>query len=65
MDFAFPNPALVAVGSIIRSKPDVINRFMRAYMRGIHRARTDREFTYKSMAKYTKIEDHRRAAESL
>lgn len=57
MDFAFPNPALVAVGSIIRSKPDVINRFIRAYVRGIHRARTDREFTYKSLAKYTKIQD--------
>ena len=57
MDYAFPNPALVAVGSIIRSKPDVINRFIRAYVRGIHRARTDREFTYKSMAKYTKIQD--------
>jgi NitT/TauT family transport system substrate-binding protein len=57
MDFAFPNPALVAVGPIIRSKSDVINRFIRAYVRGIHRARTDREFTYKSMAKYTKIQD--------
>ena len=57
MDFAFPNPSLVAVGPIIRSKPDVINRFIRAYVRGIHRARTDREFTYKSMAKYTKIQD--------
>ena len=57
MNFAFPNPALVAVGSIIRSKPDVINRFMRAYVRGVHRARTDREFTVKSMAKYTKIND--------
>ena len=57
MNFAFPNPALVAVGSIIRSKPDVINRFMRAYVRGMHRARTDPAFTYKSMAKYTKIED--------
>ncbi len=30
---------------------------MRAYTRGIHRARTDREFTYKSLAKYTKIQD--------
>ena len=57
MDYAFPNPALVAVGSIIRSKPDVINRFMRAYTRGVHKARTDREFTYKSLAKYTKITD--------
>jgi len=57
MDFAFPNPALVAVGSIIKTRPDVINRFMRAYTRGVHRARTDREFTYKSMAKYSKIQD--------
>jgi ABC-type nitrate/sulfonate/bicarbonate transport system substrate-binding protein len=57
MDFAFPNPALVAVGSIIKNKPDVINRFIRAYVRGIHRARSDRELTYKSMAKYTKIQD--------
>jgi NitT/TauT family transport system substrate-binding protein len=57
MDFAFPNPALVAVGSIIKTRPDVINRFMRAYTRGVHRARTDREFTYKSLAKYTKIQD--------
>ncbi len=57
MDFAFPNPALVAVGSIIKSKPNVINGFVRAYTRGIHRARADRDFTYKSMAKYTKIQD--------
>lgn len=57
MNYAFPNPALVAVGSILRSKPDVINRFMRAYTRGVHKARTDREFTYKSLAKYTKIND--------
>ena len=57
MDFAFPNPALVAVGSIIKTRPEVINRFMRAYVRGVHRARTDREFTYKSLAKYTKIQD--------
>jgi ABC-type nitrate/sulfonate/bicarbonate transport system substrate-binding protein len=57
MDLAFPNPALVAVGSIIKTRPEVINRFMRAYARGVHRARTDREFTYKSMAKYTKIQD--------
>src|ERR1041384_5860097 len=57
MDFAFPNPALVAVGSIIRSRPEGITRFMRGYARGMHRARTDPAFTYKSMAKYTKIED--------
>src|ERR1044071_1245864 len=57
MDFAFPNPALVAVGSIISRRPEVLNQFMRAYARGVHRARTDKEFTYKSMAKYTKIQE--------
>jgi ABC-type nitrate/sulfonate/bicarbonate transport system substrate-binding protein len=57
MNLAFPNPALVAVGSIIKSRPDVIDRFIRAYVRGTHRARNDREFTYKSLAKYTKIQD--------
>ena len=30
---------------------------MRAYVRGIHRARTDRELTVKSISKYTKLED--------
>lgn len=57
MDLAFPNPSLVAQGGILRNKPDVIDRFMRAYVRGIHRARADRELTLKSLAKYTKIED--------
>ncbi len=57
MDLAFPNPALVAVGTIINRRPEVINRFMRAYVRGIHRAKTDKEQTFKSMATYTKIQD--------
>jgi hypothetical protein len=49
MDFAFPNPSLVAVGTVLKSRPEVINRFMRAYARGIQRAKNDRGFTYKSM----------------
>ncbi|HEY1374653.1 MAG TPA: ABC transporter substrate-binding protein [Candidatus Binatia bacterium] len=57
MDLPFPNPSLVVQGGIIRNRPDTINRFMRAYVRGIARARSDREFTYKSLAKYTKIDD--------
>jgi NitT/TauT family transport system substrate-binding protein len=57
MDLAFPNPSLMAQGDIVKKKPDLINRFMRAYVRGIHRARTDKELTLNSIAKYTKIED--------
>lgn len=57
MDLAFPNPAMVVLGDIIRKKPDLIDRFMRAYVRGVHRAKTDREFTIKSYAKYTTVQD--------
>jgi NitT/TauT family transport system substrate-binding protein len=57
MNLAFPNPALVVLGDIIRNKPDLIDRFMRAYARGVHLARTDRAFTIKSYAKYTTIQD--------
>ena len=57
LEIPFPSPSLAAQGGVIRSKPGVIDRFMRAYARGIHRARTDKELALKSMAKYTKIED--------
>ena len=30
---------------------------MRAYVRGVHRAKTDREFTIRSYAKYTTVQD--------
>jgi NitT/TauT family transport system substrate-binding protein len=57
MDLPFPNPSLVVQGGILRNKPDVIDRFMRAYARAIHRARIDKELTFKSLAKYTRVED--------
>jgi NitT/TauT family transport system substrate-binding protein len=57
MNLPFPNPSLVAQGNILRSKPQLIDRFMRAYARGIHRATIDRELTIRSMAKYTRVED--------
>ena len=57
LEIPFPSPSLAAQGGVIRSKPGVIDRFMRAYARGIHRARTDKGLALKSMAKYTKIED--------
>jgi ABC-type nitrate/sulfonate/bicarbonate transport system substrate-binding protein len=57
MDYAYPNPAMAVPGELIRKKPDLIDRFMRAYVRAMHRARTDREFTVKSLAKYTTVTD--------
>jgi NitT/TauT family transport system substrate-binding protein len=57
MDYAYPNPAMVTSGQMIRKKPDLIDRFMRAYVRGIHRARTNQEATIKTLARYTTVTD--------
>jgi len=57
MGFAYPNPAMAVPGDLIRKRPDLLDRFMRAYVRGVHRAITDREFTIKSLAKYTTVTD--------
>jgi NitT/TauT family transport system substrate-binding protein len=57
MDLAYPNPSMAVPGDLIRKKPDLIDRFMRAYVRGMHRAKTDRESTIKTLAKYTTITD--------
>jgi ABC-type nitrate/sulfonate/bicarbonate transport system substrate-binding protein len=57
MDLAYPNPSMAVRGDLIRTKPELIDRFMRAYVRGIHRARTDREGTIKTLGKYTTITD--------
>jgi len=55
MDYAYPNPAMATSGEIIRKKPDLIDRFMRAYVRAIHRAKMDRDSTIKTLAKYTTV----------
>jgi NitT/TauT family transport system substrate-binding protein len=57
MDLAYPNPAMAVSGELIRKKPDLIDRFMRAYVRAVHRARNDKESTIKTLAKYTTITD--------
>ena len=57
LDLAFPNPSVVVQGGILRSRAQFIDRFMRAYVRGMHRARTDKDLTLKSIARYSKIQD--------
>jgi ABC-type nitrate/sulfonate/bicarbonate transport system substrate-binding protein len=57
MDLAYPNPSMAVPGDMIRKKPDVIDRFMRAYVRGMHRAHADRNGAIKTLAKYTTITD--------
>lgn len=44
-------------GEIIRKRPDVIDRFMRAYVRAVHHAKMNRDSTIKTLAKYTTVTD--------
>ena len=57
MDLAYPNPSMAVSGELIRKKADLIDRFMRAYVRAMQRARADRDGTIKTLAKYTTIAD--------
>jgi ABC-type nitrate/sulfonate/bicarbonate transport system substrate-binding protein len=49
---------------IIQQKPDQISRFMRAYLEALAIIRTDKETTYKAMAKFLKT-DNRQTLESI
>ena len=57
MNLAYPNPSMAVSSDLIRKKPDLIDRFMRAYVRAMHRARADRDGTIKTLAKYTTVSD--------
>lgn len=57
MDLAYPNPGMAVSGDFIRRKPDIIDRFMRAYVRAIHHAKNNRDSTIKTLAKYTTVTD--------
>jgi len=57
MNLAYPNPSMAAPGDLIRKKPDMIDRFMRAYVRAMQRAQSDRQGSIKTLAKYTTITD--------
>jgi ABC-type nitrate/sulfonate/bicarbonate transport system substrate-binding protein len=48
----------------INSRPDVVRRFIKAYVEGMHRYRTDREFTIAVQAEYSAIKDPTVAAET-
>lgn len=58
MNLPYPNPSMAVPGDMIRKRSEVIDRFMRAYVRGMHRARVDRDGAIKTLAKYTTIPDN-------
>ncbi len=53
----FPNTPLATSRSYIRANREVVLRFLRGFSQGLHRLRTDKEFSLKVLSKYTKVSD--------
>lgn len=53
----FPNTPLSTTRSTIRTNRNTALRFLRALSSGLHRLRTDREFSMKVLGKYTRVRE--------
>ena len=43
--------------SYVRENPDTIRRYLRAYVEGLHRLKTDKAFSIKVIGKYSRISE--------
>ena len=53
----YQGAGLVTTRSFVRENPDTIRRYVRAYVEGLHRFKTDKAFSLKVLAKYTRINE--------
>lgn len=49
--------SIAATGSMIQKNPTFVQRFVRAFVEGIHYYKTNKEASIKSLAKFTKLKD--------
>ncbi len=54
---SFPNTPLATTRSYIRANRNVVLRFLRGFNQGLHRLRTDKDFSLKVLSKYAKVGD--------
>jgi ABC-type nitrate/sulfonate/bicarbonate transport system substrate-binding protein len=57
LNIVFPNTPLSTAESFVQSNRDTTLRFLRGFTQGLHRLRTDKEFSMKVLSKYTKVAD--------
>jgi NitT/TauT family transport system substrate-binding protein len=55
--FRYPGTALVTTDSFIRSRPQTVNRFLKATLEGIKYAKSNPDFTTRILGKYTRTTD--------
>jgi ABC-type nitrate/sulfonate/bicarbonate transport system substrate-binding protein len=53
----FPQNGIYTSGKMIRERPDVVRRYIRAYVEAIHYYKTHKEETLKILKKYSRVED--------
>jgi hypothetical protein len=57
LGFEDVNGTVITTRSFISQQRDTAGRFMRAFIRGMHRYRTDKEYSKRVLGKYGKITD--------
>jgi NitT/TauT family transport system substrate-binding protein len=57
LKFRYPGTALVTTDSFIRSRPQTVNRFLKATLEGIKYAKNNPDFTIRILGKYTRTTD--------
>ncbi len=57
LNIIFPNTPLSTTEAFVKSNRDIALRFLRGFTGGLHRLRTDKEFSTKVLSKYTKVTD--------
>src|ERR1044072_2825487 len=55
--FRYPGTALLTTDSFIRSRPQTVNRFLKATLEGIKYAKNNPDFTIRILGKYTRTTD--------
>jgi NitT/TauT family transport system substrate-binding protein len=53
----FPQRGIYTTGKLIKEQPDMVRRYMRAYVEAIHYFKTRKEETMQIMRKYSRVED--------
>ena len=51
----YQGAGVVTTRSFVRDNPDTMRRYLKAYVAGLHRLKTDREFSLKVLAEYTLV----------
>src|SRR3989338_1372692 len=51
----YQGAGVVTTRSYVREQPDIVRRYLRAYVEGLHRFKTDKDLSLRILAKYSRI----------